>query len=287
MLSIKYISGGKQLDFAYNHTRYILDGFKVAHTVNNFTNKGYNQHGSTYIKSLMDELDITLSYLLHSENNEDIYQLEDSMMAAFYPDGLKTVVITTSAYTRALDCYITQLPTVVENYGKTRKYEVKMRAAVPFSRDAEWNFKTFSEAVGGLTFGLQFDYGTDGVQFGQEGRSSTVINTGVKPAPVIIEMSGTRMVNPVLTFTGVDSSYTAKIGVNYTINADEKITITTGYGEKDVILTRADGTTTSITRYLTNDSTWVELPVGESKVDSSIAEGNTSITLKWYNYYTI
>lgn len=283
MLSVNYISGSNNLLFDYTHSRYILENFKVNHTVDNFINKGYNQHGSTYIKSLMDELDVSLTFLLHAEKDEDIYKLESRMMAAFFPDGLKTLEVTTSAYKRALDVYIVQPPTITDNYGRTRKYEVKMRAPVPFYRDVEFNTKNFSDAVGGLTFDLAFNYGTAGVQFGQEGRSAEITNYGVKSAPVIIEMSGARMVNPTLNFVG--DSFSGSIGINYTVGENEKIIIRTGYGEKDVTLVREDGSTVSVTRYLTEGSTWVELPVGDIKVDSSISEGSLNINMKWYNYY--
>ena len=61
--------------------------------------------------------------------------------------------------------------------------------------------------------------------------------------------------------------------------------ITTAYGQKNVIITHADGSSESAYHLINLNSTFFSLPVGRNYISFSAASGEPLVELFYRNYY--
>ncbi|MCQ2330394.1 MAG: phage tail family protein [Paludibacteraceae bacterium] len=274
MQEIKYTnSKGNSRLFQYHDDFHILDDYKEAQYINNWTTKGYNQHGATYIKSLMGEREITLSFWIIGRTIEDFYAQREEIFHLFNPVlGLGTLEYHNGVVDRMMDVYIANMPEELENYGNGRLYEVKLRAPHPFLYDKELNGIQFADSAGGFTFAAVF---APTKIFGYDMHAAIATNDGDIPAPVKLTIKNAQMVNPRIVME--DGSF---IGLQKEISADEEIVIDTSYGNKSITINgkAADA-------YLMPGSTWIQLPIGETRVRCETDEGSPNVYMTWHNYY--
>lgn len=267
-------------DYAKNDEDYILISYDDSQSVNNWTTTGYNQHGASYIKSLMNERVVRLSYILRESTGKDFYRHRAEMMSLFNPmdesesgNKLGVLVVENDNCTRALDVYVSAMPAEEETWGTARQYTVELRAPFPFYRDVEENVVQFNDITGGLEFTIDFH---NDIIFGEDGKTAMIYNYGDIEAPIRIEISGADMDNPML-ISNKDGKY---IGLTRAIAAKEKIIITTGYGDKNIMIDEK-----SAARYLTEGSVWLQLERGENRLTCQVSGGIPTMLLYWYNWY--
>lgn len=129
-------------------------------------------------------------------------------------------------------------------------------------------------------------YGYGEIVFGEIDNTThaIVVNNGTVEAGLTFELYATAtVVNPKI-FNYITQEY---IGVNFTLQAGDLITITTQEGQKSVTLLR-NGTETNIFNYLMKDITWLQLPLGGAvfvyTVDSGLI-ANLNVTIKHFDLF--
>lgn len=274
MERIIYTNGmGESQTFEYRDASRILHNFTDIQSVNNWTTTGYNQHGATYIKSLMNERTIELSFWVIGNTLNEFYERRETMFHLFNPMlGLGTLDYSNNVVNRTLDVYIDTMPQEIENYGNGRLYKVILRAANPFYRDKTLNGIQFANGFGGIIFSLVF---SPDETFGWDRRSALVTNAGDIPTPVSITIRNAEMTNPRIILD--NGQY---IGIEKHIAADEEVKITTDYGNKQILINGLPAD-----KYLMSGSTWIQLPVGTTRVTCAVEEGTPDVYLTWYNRY--
>jgi hypothetical protein len=133
--------------------------------------------------------------------------------------------------------------------------------------------------TGGMKYPIKFE--GDGVTFASKGAVSAITISGDVPSPIRAEFKG-GATTPKLTLSNTGEF----IKVNITLEDTEELVITTDYGNKLVNKKNADGSLTSANHLISNDSTFITLPIGDNTLTFSADAGdNVEVYIYWYNWY--
>lgn len=133
----------------------------------------------------------------------------------------------------------------------------------------------FSEVSSLFTF--PFSIAKEGIEFSAITTNirKSIINTGEVESGVIIELNAIgTVVKPVI----YDVFKRTHIALNFTMEINDKITINTHHGKKSITLTR-NGVTTNAMGYMTPDSHWLTLDVGDNVFTYDSESGNANLQL--------
>lgn len=130
----------------------------------------------------------------------------------------------------------------------------------------------------GFSSGLKFPFSLP-ASFSQYGGKALINNVGDVPAPVRAVYRN-AVNSPKLILVGTDNY----IQVDMELAKGETLTVTTGYGNKNVILARTDGTSESAFHAINIGSTFFELPLGQSQVEFD-GVGDPVVAMYWRNHY--
>lgn len=103
----------------------------------------------------------------------------------------------------------------------------------------------------------------------------SIINIGEVESGVIIELNAIgTVVNPII----YDVFKRTRLALKFTMEINDKITINTYQGKKSITLTR-DGVTTNAMGYMTPDSSWLTLDVGDNVYAYESESGNANLQI--------
>lgn len=103
----------------------------------------------------------------------------------------------------------------------------------------------------------------------------SILNTGEVESGIIIELNAIgTVINPVI----YDVFKRTHLRLKFNMEINDKITINTYQGKKSITLTR-DGVTTNAMGYMTPDSTWLTLAVGDNVYAYESDEGNANLQI--------
>lgn len=143
-------------------------------------------------------------------------------------------------------------------------------------------FKAVSDLVSYFSevsslFQFPFSIAKEGIEFSAITTNirKSIINTGEVESGVIIELNAIgTVVKPVI----YDVFKRTHIALNFTMEINDKITINTHHGKKSITLTR-NGVTTNAMGYMTPDSHWLTLDVGDNVFTYDSESGNANLQL--------
>lgn len=168
----------------------------------------------------------------------------------------------------------------IENVYNPLRFLVHLYCPVPFLLGNIIHSQEMADWVGGLRFPLQLPM----MFAGRSTRQSTIIrNDGDVPTPITFEFLGPA-VNPKV----VKDDTGEYIQVNREIGEDEKLIVSTGFGDKRVILkNRITGEETNAFGWIDLGSTFFQLDVGNNLISYSAESGQETakVWIKWRNRY--
>lgn len=131
--------------------------------------------------------------------------------------------------------------------------------------------------VGGLSFPLTFP-----MTFSRQAKEIIVNNEGDTYTPLLMVFYGPA-INPRITNVTTNSF----IQVNKELLVGEKLTITTSYGKKKVILTDTDGVETNVNQFIDKDSVFWGLIPGDNTIhyEAEAGEDQANVTINWDKKY--
>lgn len=267
-----------KFDYALDNP-YILESIEglTAADIEVNSARGYAQNGYTLQDVGYGTRHLNITFIIVGNSRADLYEKRAFLSQVFNPLlGVGELTYTNDANTRAIYCMPTITPTTVERMGLIETCNIEMTCFNPFWHDTQYKIAMLSGESGGLTFPFKLPQ----VRFGANGGIATFDNVGDVAAPIRAVFTKT-VNNPTITLKETGDYIT----VDKTIADGETLTVTTGYGEKNVILTHTDGTTESAFHTINIGSTFFELPRGTSHVDFTCADGNPTVMLYWRNYY--
>lgn len=264
--------------FGYDrfYTAY-LDNFKDEQSVSNWVNTGYNQHGETYIKGLMNPRQITLSFWIKDNDNSGLmdgtYASRRELNKLFNPTLKGTLEYNNGVVDRYIEVYVDQPLKEVERKGSLIKAEVIFNAPFPFWTDLNENHKRLSfEVGGGLTFDFKFDHD---ITFGMDKSTNTVDNSGDIETPATFSITCENNADNIK----ISNETGAYIGIAHALSAGDEVVITTEYGNKNVTINGQNAN-----KYLMEGSSWLQIPLNGSTFSIS-GGGNPVVDISWKNYY--
>lgn len=259
---------------------YLIDSYDglTASDIEPITVKGYNQNGYTLSGVSYGVRHINLNFLLRASNIEGIYQKRRELAKIFNPLlGEGTLTYTNNHISKSIKCLPTVVPTPVDRMGLMIMMNIELTAHNPFWFDNAESAVMLNGFVGGLTFPIKFN---DTVRFATRGASASIQVEGDVPSPIRAEFSGSAG-KPRLLLQNTGEF----IEVNTSLSAGETMVITTDYGNKNVVLNKADGTKESAYHLINLESSFFSLPTGKNTISFSASSGSPEVCLYWRNWY--
>lgn len=153
--------------------------------------------------------------------------------------------------------------------------QVSIICPQPYFKAIEEVVSYFSEISGGFEF--PFSIAKEGIEFSKitSNIRKSIINTGEVESGVIIELDAIgTVVNPII----YDVFKRTHIALKFTMLSNDKITINTYQGKKSIKLTR-NGVTTNAMGYMTPDSEWLTLDIGDNLFTYESESGNANLQI--------
>ena len=274
--------GGTSVEFSKDDPTYKLlknyDGFATADLTYRTTSAPYQQ-GETLLSTQFNTRKLTFSVMITAPSLEDVQAATQSLIRLFNPLAGNGVLA--FEYEDGTSYYLScSGRTTTSAGGRGTMYQVvnfMMTAHDPF-----W-YTSFQAASLGTTsvatFPLVFPF-----VLPSNTANTIVTNNGDIDAAATIIITG-DVTNPKITNNTTDEFF------EFTINMDanDVMTITTGFGNKTITYYDATaGTTVNGFQYLNEDSVFWELIPGENEIifTSDAVDAATRVSLSWRDRYS-
>jgi hypothetical protein len=250
------------------------------------TTKSPFQDGESYINDTSDVRDLSFIVQIVAKTNEEMFTLRQSLLkvlsSKFAPF---TVLYKYYGGEKLIKARVESPPKFLT--GKTNSFTGFQRTTFqllcpnPFWRDTFESSQEMADWIGGLQFGLMLPT----MFSGRSSRTNKVItNSGDVPTPITFEFLG-EAVNPAINNV-VTGEY---IKVNRTLQTNERLIITTEFGNKKVILSNTEtGVEEDAFAQIDLGSTFFQLSPGENQLNYGADAGkeNAKVLIRWKNYYS-
>lgn len=272
-------TSGNSASIGYHDDLVLLgyDGLTTAEIVPTLS-QGYNQYGYTLNRIGWGTRVITIKFLVAETDMEGVYGTRRRLQTIFNPNLTGELIYENDALRVAIDVFVSTPLTNTNRLGRLQEYEIELTAANPYFRDCDETAVVIEGFTGGITFPLQIN----NTQFADAGTDVSINYQGDIPGAIRAEFQE-ECVNPTL----INITTGEYIKVNTTLDEDDKLIITTGYGNKTVKHYVADDDTTEDAFHLIDlGSTFFELPQGRSKLSFTADTGTPKVILYYYQWYS-
>lgn len=207
-----------------------LQGVSASAQIN--TQESGNQDGSTYISGKYTERSITLSFRIRKEADAEMAQYD--LYRIFAPKSKGTMIMHARTCSSLIN-FIVESVEIPPNQSYPIIGYILLRCPDPFFRGLETSRETIAGTVSYFKFPFTFPSEPFYISKQTEGVFKEIINNGInETALTVVFKAKARVKNPYLE--NVDTG--AKMGINYTLEAGDVLTVTTGKDDKRIILTR-------------------------------------------------
>lgn len=274
-------SHGYKLEFGYSFP-FFLDSYSGIHNYdgNVSTLKSAFGIGTSYIGTSVNQRDITLVIAFKDGSNlitkkqqiYNVFPLKDKGTLYYYEGYIE----------RKINYY-------VEKVTLTRKANyiyatINLLCPSPYFTDSEETITTLSNWDKLFKFKLEIP--DTGIMFGQKNEASTieiVNDSHISYGLTITFIANDTVKNPKL----INNATGETLQLNYTMNLNDCIIITTYDNDKAITLIESDGTETDITNSLVFGTKFLQAQNGVNKFNASADSGteDLDVSISYYNYY--
>lgn len=274
-------SYGYKLEFGYSFP-FFLDSYSGIHNYdgNVSTLKSAFGIGTSYIGTSVNQRDITLVIAFKDGSNlitkkqqiYNVFPLKDKGTLYYYEGYIE----------RKINYY-------VEKVTLTRKANyiyatINLLCPSPYFTDSEETITTLSNWDKLFKFKLEIP--DTGIMFGQKNEASTieiVNDSHISYGLTITFIANDTVKNPKL----INNATGETLQLNYTMNLNDCIIITTYDNDKTITLIESDGTETNITNSLVFGTKFLQAQNGVNKFNASADSGteDLDVSISYYNYY--
>ena len=274
-------SHGYKLEFGYSFP-FFLDSYSGIHNYdgNVSTLKSAFGIGTSYIGTSVNQRDITLVIAFKDGSNlitkkqqiYNVFPLKDKGTLYYYEGYIE----------RKINYY-------VEKVTLTRKANyiyatINLLCPSPYFTDSEETITTLSNWDKLFKFKLEIP--DTGIMFGQKNEASTieiVNDSHISYGLTITFIANDTVKNPKL----INNATGETLQLNYTMNLNDCIIITTYDNDKTITLIESDGTETNITNSLVFGTKFLQAQNGVNKFNASADSGteDLDVSISYYNYY--
>jgi len=232
-----------------------------------FSSNSMEQDGDTFLDQRIISRDIDITGHINKTGKAEAAELRRKLIHVLNPHYAAVLTYELGEFKRVIDCRI---------HGKVdfppapvlQKFTIQLDCLNPFWREEKETRTDIVSWIGEFEFpdpdGFEInDYG-DGMEFGR--RSMDLIvnvpNKGDVETGLTAVLMATGSVKGPSLFDMGKQQY---IKLNITMESGDTITISTGYGQKRALLRRGDEEI-DVFRYLDEDSTFLQLVVGDNNL---------------------
>ena len=222
----------------------------------------------------------TINFAFSIEKNPE--EARRKVYRVLQPKRYAKLNYTSELYDVYIEGYIENV--LVSHFDKKQTVTFQMLCPFPYFRNAQLIINEFSKVQG--MFHFPFSIPEAGRPFGaiMEVPTAIISNNGMVEAGLIIELYAKGAVSGVKVYNHTSQEF---IGVDYTMQAGDLITITTGQGDKTVTLLR-EGVRTNIFNSIMAGITWLQLPPNGMTAVYTVESGDANdmvISIMHYDLY--
>jgi len=252
----------------------------------------FGQDGDTYLGNRILARDIEIIGRINARNKEETQKLRRELSRILNPQFNAKLIYDLGGFRRVISCKVDGALDFIRQ-PVLEQFTIQLSCLHPFWREESETQQDIAAWIGGLEFptpnGLEIPIeGTWEVGFRQPSLIVNVINRGDVRAGMQIAfraqgaLSGPSLLN-------INTGEFVKLGTisqPFHMIAGDVVTVTTGYGEKGVILRRQRDETSAI-RFLDIDSTYLQLEVGDNffRYAADVNADNLEVTIRHNNFF--
>ena len=235
------------------------------------------QDGDTYLGNRIESREIEIVGSIKERNKDQMREYRRRLNRVLNPQYAATLTYQYGDFVRVIDCKVDNAP-VFTRKAIFQDFTIQLLCLNPFWRKESKTRDDIATRIGGLEFPVEIVPGWE-IGYRQPSLIVNVYNDGDVQAGIRVEFRALGMVtNPALL--NVDTQEFIKL--NYTMEAGDTLTVSTGYGEKEVTL-KHGGIVTDAFRYLDVDSSYLQLSVGDNLFRYSAEENLENLEVSIYH----
>ena len=243
----------------------------------NQSQKSPFQDGVTYLGTQLDQREIGFDVWIFADTQSQLFERRKEISDLFNPKIGKGVLIYENDYiSKRIEVIVDQAPLysigVQNQFAGRQRASISLLAPQPYWEDVtQENFKMVDFVD---LFELPFELPT---QIGSQADILIINNEGSVETPVEIEFRGPATSPLTVTKTGTGEFVT----VTKDLLVDEKLIITTGFGNKKATFINSIGEESSAFNDVSIDSVFFVLDVGENVISFETGGGTPEVFIKY------
>lgn len=241
------------------------------------------QDGDTYLGNRIESRDIEIIGSINTRDREKSMELRRQLNHILNPYLKATLTYEYGDFKRVIDCNVDNAP-VYSRKAIFQDFTIQLVCLNPFWKKENETKEDIATWIGLFEFPEEIPL-DEGWEIGQ--RQPTLIvnvrNDGDVPAGMrIVFRAIGEVTNPML----LNVNTREFIKFNVELQAGDVLTVSTGYGEKEITLNR-NGTITDAFRYIDVDSTYLQLESGDNlfRYSADALEDNLEVSIYHNDYY--
>lgn len=250
-----------------------------------YSTNSMGQAGDTYLGCRIESRDIEIVGHIKERDKQAAQNLRRRLNRVLNPQYGATLTYVFGEFKRVIGCRIDGAP-IFARKPIFEQFTINLCCLNPFWREEAETREDIATWIGGFEFpipdGLELYDGWE-IGYRQPSLIVNVCNSGDVKSGIRAEFRALgRVTNPLLL--NVDTQEFIKL--NIALEAGDVLTVSTGYGEKEVKLKRG-GVTTDAFRYLDVDSSYLQLAVGDNlfRYSADANEENLEVSIYHNNLY--
>lgn len=246
------------------------------------TQKSPYQDGVTYIDTTLESRQITIEGAILQRNPEQIFRFRQELLSVLNPKlGKGILTYEYDGGSKQIECVVDDAPVFPDKQqGVYQRFLINLLCPNPFWLDTFIESEEMADWLGGLAFTLMLPT----MFAGRSTRLNKVIqNKGDVETPLTFEFPG-----PCLNPKVINADTGEFIKVNRYLAANEKLIITTEFGNKRVTLQNLDdGTTQNAFNFIDINSSFFQLQPGDNQLSYDADQGKETakVVIRWRNRY--
>lgn len=243
------------------------------------TTKAPWQDGKTVQEHLLEERVLSIEIAILADSSQEMFSKRQQLNSVFNPKVGGTLFYSNGAGEYKIKCRVDSI-TPKDRHEPIQQFLIQLFCPEPYWKDIEEIKNEMAQWVGDFMFPLEIPEET-GIEMGH--RVSTLIancfNSGDAECPIRVEFKAlATVVNP-----SILNVYTQEfIKVKRTLTAGDKLVIDTSFGNKRVEMIKTNGVIQNVFNYITLDTTFLQLDVGDNLLRYDAEEGIDNLEVGIY-----
>lgn len=236
------------------------------------------QDGDTYLGNRIESREIEIVGSIKERNKDQMREYRRKLNRVLNPQYAATLTYEYGEFKRVIDCKVDNAP-VFSRKAIFQDFTVQLLCLNPFWRKESKSRDDIATWIGGLEFPVEIPAEGWQIGFRQPSLIVNVYNDGDVQAGIRVEFRALGVVKKP-SLLNVDTGEFIKLNID--LVAGDVLSVSTGYGEKEVTLKRG-GVTSDAFRYLDVDSSYLQLSVGDNLFRYSAEQNLENLEVSIYH----